>query len=101
MGDEAKNFVTEGNLEQAGLKILEITPQMTAAVIVVRQQYTKASNEERNKQMKRFLKRGVKVQTESTTIDSNPSTTKQATKLEMKDYRIEYSFNELVGVLGE
>lgn len=102
--DEAKKFVSEGNLEGAGLSILEIVPHMTAAVIVIRRQYTNASNAERNKTMKIYMKGRVGMSngmSDADSMDSNPSTNPQSTRLEMTNLKIENAFDDLVGVLGE
>lgn len=98
--DEAKTYATEGNLEGAGLNILEIVPNMTAAVTVIRQQYTDASNAERNKAMKRYMK-GRRRASAGLSMDSNPSTNPLSTRFEMANLKIDNVFEDLVGVLGE
>ncbi|EJK57967.1 hypothetical protein THAOC_21943 [Thalassiosira oceanica] len=96
--DEAKTYATEGN--KAGLNILEIVPNMTAAVTVIRQQYTDASNAERNKAMKRYMK-GRRRASAGLSMDSNPSTNPLSTRFEMANLKIDNVFEDLVGVLGE
>ena len=95
--DEAKTLVSQGDLEGAGLNVLEIVPSVTAAVTVIRQQYTDASNAERNEAMKVYMQ----GRRRDLSMDSNPSTNPQSTKFEMANLKIENASEDLFGALGE
>ena len=91
----AQNLVAKGEIEKAGLIVLDIIPKTNAAGITILQSINKASNNERNAAMKRKNKNG------NTGNDDNPSCTTKATTLERKAYRVETTLNELMGNLGE
>ena len=91
--DIAQSFVAKGDLENAGLVILDIIPKVKAACIVMITAFGKASNNERNAAMKRKNK--------VIGNDGNPSSTPLVIDLEMKAYRIDDALNELMGCLGE
>lgn len=92
--DAAQDLVARGDIEKAGLALLEVIPKVSAAGIVIIRMFDDASNSERNLAMK--LNRS-----ESIGNDGNPSSSVKATALEMKAYRIKYTLNELLGYLGE
>ena len=93
--DDAVDLVAMGDIEGAGLAILDVIPKVGAAGIVVIRTFDDASNEERNMAMKLNGTRGVIGN------DGNPSSTPKATALEMKAYRIKYGLDELLGYMGE
>lgn len=108
--DEARDFVARGEIENAGLAFLEMIPKVGAAGTVIMRNFVMASNKERNAAMKKMMNDDATSTT--TTIrssnsssnnnnDGNPSSTPEATALEMKAYRIEYSLDELRGYMGE
>ncbi|KAL7551621.1 hypothetical protein ACHAWF_016581 [Thalassiosira exigua] len=93
--DDARDFVAKGDIERAGLALLDVIPKVNAAGIAILKSFGSASNSERNAAMKR------KRTTSASGNDGNPSSTAKVTTLEMKAYRIEYALNELMGSLGE
>ncbi|KAL3808177.1 hypothetical protein ACHAXA_006100 [Cyclostephanos tholiformis] len=84
-----------GNIEGAGLILLDVIPKVSAAGIVIVRMFNNASNSKRHLAMK---PNGAKV---ITVNNGNPSSTPKDTSLEMKAYRIEYTLNELLGYMGE
>ena len=92
--DVAQDLVAKGQIEKAGLIVLDIIPKANAAGSVILKSINKASNNERNAAMKRKNKSSIGN-------DDNPSSTNKATTLEMKAYRVETTLNELMGNLGE
>ena len=93
--DDAVDLVAMGDIEGAGLAILDVIPKVGAAGIVVIRLFDDASNKERNMAMKL---NGTEVIIGN---DGNPSSTPKATALEMKAYRIKYTLDELLGYMGE
>ena len=91
----AQDHVAKGKIEEAGLALLDITPKVSVAGIVIIQTINKSSNDERNLAMKM----DVKTYTENN--DGNPSSSPKAITLEMKAYRIKTTLDELLGYLGE
>ena len=91
--DAAKDLISRGNIEEAGLALLGITPKVNAAGLVIVQVINKSANDERNFAMK--------SDTASTRNDGNPSSSPKAVTLEMKAYRIKTTLDELLGYLGE
>lgn len=77
--DISQEQVAKGDIKQAGLILLDVVPQVTAAGRYIIKSYNSAANDERNK-----------------AFDSDKANT-----LEMKAYRIEYALNECLGYLGE
>ncbi|KAL9186355.1 hypothetical protein ACHAXT_005593 [Thalassiosira profunda] len=95
--DVAQDLIAKGNIEGAGLALLDIIPKTNAAGNVILKSFGQASNKERNKAMK---SKTNNIGDEEN-LSSNPSNTPKATSLEMKAYRIDYALNELMGYLGE
>lgn len=91
--DATKDLISRGNIEEAGLALLGITPKVNAAGLVIVQVINKSANDERNFAMK--------SDTASTRNDGNPSSSPKAVTLEMKAYRIKTTLDELLGYLGE
>ncbi len=94
--DEAVDRVASGNIEGAGLTILDLIPKVNAAGLVVIRTFDDASNEERNSAMKQNGANGT-VGTDG----SDPSSTPRATSLDMRAYRIRYALDEFLGCMGE
>ena len=95
--DTVQDLIAKGEIENAGLVLLDIIPKVNAAGIVLIKSFGSASNEERNAAMKQRNN----IITDGSDGDGNPSSTLKATTLEMKAYRIEYALNELLGFLGD
>ena len=94
--DILQERIAKGDIEGAGLVLLDISPKVNAAGIVILKSFSSASNKERNEAMKK-----VDTADPDNNADGNPSSTEAVTALEMRAYRIETTFNELVGFLGE
>jgi hypothetical protein len=92
--DAAVDLVAMGDIEGAGLTLLDVIPKVSAAGIVIIRMFDDASNNERNLAMKLNGANGIGN-------DGNPSSTPEVIALEMKAYRIKYTMNELLGYMGE
>lgn len=92
--DTSQALIAKGSIEEAGLVLLDVTPKVKAAGIVIIKSFGNASNKERNAAMKR-------KDTVIMNNDGNPSSTTKATTLEIRAYRIDDALNELMGTLGE
>ena len=104
--DDARDLVAGGDIERAGLALLEMIPKVGVAGIVIVRTFDDAANGERNMAMK-FISNDDMTPAKSIIIGNNrndgnnPSSTPKVTALEMKAYRIKYALDELLGYLGE
>ena len=112
--DVVQERIAKRGIEGAGLVLLDISPKVNAAGIVILKSFGSASNKERNEAMKKidtadFLKK-IDSAADTTNNDDgnpssmlvgNPSSTEAVTALEMRAYQMETTFKELVGFLGE
>lgn len=93
----AQDLIARGNIEQAGLALLDITPKVSAAGIVILRSMNNRSNEERNLAMKI----NANATNSTGSLDGNPSSSPNAIALEMKTYRIRTALEDLLGSMGE
>ncbi|KAL3799981.1 hypothetical protein HJC23_007454 [Cyclotella cryptica] len=88
--DLVRDLILKGDLNQGGLVLLDVVPNVSAAGKVILKGFGDAVNKERNLQMKR-----------NKGNDGAFINSEKATTLDMRAYRFEYSMNELLGYLGE
>lgn len=91
----AQDLIAKGNIEAAGLALLEIIPKVSVAGKIILQDINKSSNDERNVAMK------MDATTNAGNYDGNSSSYTKAVTLEMKAYRIKTTLDDLLGYLGE
>mmetsp|Transcript_8236 Transcript_8236/g.17875 ORF Transcript_8236/g.17875 Transcript_8236/m.17875 type:complete len:368 (-) Transcript_8236:100-1203(-) len=117
--DEARELIAKGDMEGTGLVLLDVIPKVSASGYVILRMFGDASNEERNAAMRLHLKANNNVAVMMTNVglegdgdnvdgtiinnddDNNPSSTPEATALELKAHRIEVALGDLVGTLGD
>ena len=91
----AQDLIARGNIEAAGLLLLDITPKVSVAGKFILQKINKSSNDERNLAMK------MDATTNAGNNGGNPSSSNKAITLEMKAYRITTTLDDLLGYFGE
>lgn len=91
--DAAKEYLLKGDLNQCGLILLDVVPKLSSSGKVILKAFNDSLNKERNLQMKK--------QKGKNNINDAIKESENATSINMKSYRFEYTMNELLGYLGE